>query len=634
MAFDLATKADEASEFLRYFDYPTNTNVIESRIFKTWFDNKSTIRGILRNHPKWDDDQQAIIFDADIETGINSSAIHEFVRWFSSNLHDEFFKRNSVPEVFDMPVKEFFQKCRLYADLSDVMERIIYSSWLETSKLRYGNLTFADVRRLNNEYSSKRRQLEDDYHYDGDYLIPLPALMRWRKIDLFLDDLVNICSPNATSEFAERINALIPEVKAVEGQKISRIISKIGKLYGLDKIVEIHQIYRRVEGGGGRYVDKDYGWNYKFAAFGDAINPIKVHQYTVISINPFDYWTMSFGDNWASCQTIDKGNIRDVSENHYSGCYSAGTESYMLDTSSIIMYTVKPDYEGEMWKADKSRRCMFHLARNGQSFVQGRLYPDSRDGGDLGMAAQFRQIFQRILSECQEDDNYWNTRKGTEAIAEYVESHGHHYRDYAHYEDCSYSVRKGRTPMMIPIGRNAICPNCGCEHGEEETITCSGCSDGIGSFANCAHCDEPISEDDDYIYIDDDHYFCCGECAEREGYRFCVNDEEWHCVDEDDCFRDDYDDEWYYGEPEVETVDGNRYASEDNAYSDGYRYAVDEGEWYSEDDCVYDDYTDEWYYNDEEGIYTSDGNWYHDEETAREAGYCEDEDGNWEREVA
>lgn len=630
MGFSLVAKSEEAEKFLKDYGYRrADAHIIEECIFEDWLTKKAGIRDVLKRHPKWDNDQQAIVFDTDIETGIDKRAISEFAEWALPLMHDFYVQERGVTEIDGENIAELHGKVELYRHLYDVMTYITDTQDVNGSMLRYGNLTRNNVRDLYRRFDDRLDEILENYYlYESKGLaITKGELHLWNKIRSFMTTLTEIECSLATPEFAEQVNELFPEVKATEGQKVSRIVNRIGKLFGLEKVKQMKSVVHN-----GVTQEKDFGWNYHFAAFADAVNPIKVHQYTVISINPFDYWTMSFGKNWASCHTIDKENRRNIRENHYHGCYSAGTESYMLDTSTIIMYTVDPDYVGEMWKAPKSRRCTFHMAKDGQSFIQGRLYPDGRDGGETGMAAQFRQIFQRVWSECQGEPNYWDTKKGVGECGAYAITDGHHYPDYENYNDCAHSIRKGSNAITIKIGTPAVCPCCGEEHDEEETITCPDCEDSSKSIGTCRRCGCYIYEgEDDYYEASDGSLFCCAECAEESDYVWCVNSDDY--VPIDDAYYDPQAERYYDDQPDVITEDGESFYEEANAIAYGYVECVD-GEWRLEEKCFYEEFSQSYYDDDSESVMTLDGQWFHDAETATAAGYYEDEDGEWVKEVA
>jgi hypothetical protein len=291
------------------------------------------------------------------------------------------------------------------------------------------------------------------------------------------------------SELADELNKICPEVHAHDGQKTSRVINKLLTYIGVSK----HPDYNR-----------------EFAKYADALNPLTITRHTVLSVNPLDYLTMSFGNSWASCHTIDKRNKRGM-PNSYAGMYSSGTISYMLDSPSMVFYTVDASYNGnDFWNEPKINRQMFHWGE--EKLVQGRLYPQDNDG-DNSVYTPYREIVQKVMSELFSLPNYWTVSKGTDAAGKFINSDGTHYRDYDNYSNCTLSRPKGsENDRYITVGHDPICIECGHEHDTEDCISC--CSKPSEYY--CEECGEPI-DDDDVIWINDRPYCCdcvtwCDEC--------------------------------------------------------------------------------------------------------------------------
>jgi hypothetical protein len=294
------------------------------------------------------------------------------------------------------------------------------------------------------------------------------------------------------SELADELNKICPEVHAHDGQKTSRVINKLLTYIGVSK----HPDYNR-----------------EFAKYADALNPLTITRHTVLSVNPLDYLTMSFGNSWASCHTIDKRNKRGM-PNSYEGMYSSGTISYMLDSPSMVFYTVDASYNGnDFWNEPKINRQMFHWGE--EKLVQGRLYPQDNDG-DNSVYTPYREIVQKVMSELFSLPNYWTVSKGTDAAGKFINSDGTHYRDYDNYSNCTLSRPKGsENDRCITVGHDPICIECGNEHDTENCISC--CSKPSEYY--CEECGEPI-DDDDVIWINDEPYChdCVIWCDECESY--------------------------------------------------------------------------------------------------------------------
>ena len=354
------------------------------------------------------------------------------------------------------------------------------------------------------------------------------------------------------------------------GQKLNKVINKILTETGIK--------------------DKWDGYNRFSARLGDAASPTRFTRFTIISANLVDYWRMSFGSSWKSCHTIDKnGNYSPSNGGEgYNGMHASGPESYMLDPSSLVMYTVDKEYDGDDYELEpKVNRCMFHLGEG--KFVMGRVYPQGTDGA-AEVYKQWRQIFQQIISECMGVPNYWKTSKANKS-AQYI-SYGTHYRDY----ECCYCDIAGwsylkpdadSTPSkrIIKIGADPICPCCGERHGVEDNLECENCNGD-----NCHECYE------------------CGYEGDDENMHFIEG--EWYC--EDCCFYCEYHEEWEIG---------------DNVYVEDYGYVCEDAVDYS-GDFSYCDNCGSWYYNYDRGVDTEDGRWFCSCECAEQCDYIEI-DGYW-----
>lgn len=283
-------------------------------------------------------------------------------------------------------------------------------------------------------------------------------------------------------ETANKFNEIYEGIHARAGQKMSRAMNKLMTYIGLNKLPE---------------------YNQKFAKYADAINPLQITRHTVLSVNPLDYLTMSFGNSWASCHTIDKTNKRRM-PNSYEGMYSSGTVSYMLDKPSMVFYTVDASYNGkEFWNEPKINRQMFHWGE--EKLVQGRLYPQDNDSNG-GAYTPYREIVQKIMSEIFGFPNLWTVSKGTSAASNCVLSEGTHYRDYECYGNCTQSKPKGsKNTVWITIGHAPICIDCGEEHDVESNISCCA-----GRYT-CANCGCVIDDEEDVRWVNGEPY--CSDCV-------------------------------------------------------------------------------------------------------------------------
>ena len=369
-------------------------------------------------------------------------------------------------------------------------------------------------------------------------------------------------------------NDIDPSLHFTEGMKMSRAINKICHWLGIDKLPE---------------------YNKEFAKYADSVNPLKIVRHTVISINPIDYLTMSFGNSWASCHTIDKANRRGM-PNSYQGQYSSGTVSYMLDKVSMVFYTVDASYNGnDYYFEPKINRNMFHYGED--KLIQGRVYPQGNDNNADGIYKSIREIVQRVMADCLGIPNYWVTKKGASEIGDYVVTRGTHYPDYNYFNNCCISRPKGiENEKEITIGHMPICIECGCEHDNSDNINC--CT----SKNTCVSCG-CIIDDDDVYWVDGEAYChdcvsCCDHCGDttRNDNLYEVHDCWGNCIMVCECCRD-YHYSWcercgeYYPSDEVYWVESEDRSVCRECYEEYYFTCSHCGEIYNWDDHNYDEVT-------------------------------------------
>lgn len=367
-----------------------------------------------------------------------------------------------------------------------------------------------------------------------------------------------------TSEQAKMINEAFPEIKAHTNEKTTRVINRLCTYLNW-------------------HTHPDY--NREFAKYADALTPITIKRHTILSLNPLDYLTMSFGNSWSSCHTIDKLNRRDM-PNSYEGMYSSGTMSYMLDGTSMVLYTVDSSYDGdEFYTQPKINRQMFHFAND--KLIQSRLYPQSNDSNNEAYTP-YRNLVQEIISTIFDVPNIWTKKNG--GITRYTISYGTHYRDYTCFDACNISILKdSNNDEPILIGHNPICIECGTEHDCASNINC------CRGVHTCADCGCVIDDDEDIYWIDGQPYCgdcvayceCCGhdhlyrDCTYIDGYGYVCDDclaDEFTCCDE--CG------EWTHNDEITEINVNGRYICVCDSCLDNYQQCDNCGRWFSTSDLT------------------------------------------------
>ena len=559
---------NEMMNLLEEYDYhPTENGCAE--IVEEWMEQKGWLIELMKKHPNYIENKYMIVFDSSYERKQDFNTKTVFCNW----------AQMKAGEIILQPFKIGpFSSIELEKILDNLSSRIFYCEWLHKDKDRYGfplSSLEEDHKRLmsyKDRYAKKFLEESKTIACCNGHFYYRESVDRYKGFVEIIDNLRYIDNQFIASYTADSFNHVCPALKAREGQKLSKVVNKLCKLYG---------------------IDKDPEYNKKFAKFSDAVNPLSITRYTVISCNPIDYFTMSFGNSWASCHTIDKKNVRDAS-NSYEGMYSGGTLSYMLDNSSVVFYTVDKHYNGTNYELqDKINRNMFHLGRD--KIIQGRVYPQDNDGAN-SLYKQIREIVQKVFADCLGVPNLWINKKGINECCKVTRTEGVHYPDYLRYDNCNVSYLKDQDNSIdveyIAIGAEQICPCCGEYHETQDCIECEDCRD--GEKVRCAVCGELIDEEE-AIYIDNEPY-CFSHC--------------YYC---DEC------EEFHVGEPFGEVLDHH-----------GYPYRFCHDGYCNNGNITYCDECEEFFFrDDEDAILAEDGKEFCCENCAREAGYRQTANGRW-----
>ena len=472
MRKELLTEMETLLE--KYHYHPTKEGL--NAILDEWAANNTPLIRLFEKHPNYNGKFQ-IVFDHDYHRGYDYNAIHQFRSWFYDDEVQDMFKK--VVKIGAFTHRELY-------DITEKLRNIYYKFDYNVrtingkTKEEYAN-EYGHFQKLKTVYENNPDVVIDRYDHEA-YDREVSKLKR--KIDdisAILGErsmVAQFVNNEAEANFAHNF----PEAKVKQGQRLSRAINKILCSIG---------------------VDRAPNYNREFAKFSDAINPLQVKRHTVLSIHPVDYYTMSFGNSWSSCHTIDKENDRGIDSDHnYRGCNSSGTESYMLDGTSFIFYTVRSEYDGnELELQDKINRCMFHYHDN--RLLQGRVYPQSNDDEDGGLYKDIREIVQKVMADILDVPNMWTNKGGTYACEDVVASYGTHYRDYGNFSNCNVSTLKDnrRHHAYIEIGHDPICPRCGREHDYTDNITCPSCLDELYKMEREQH-GEPETDEFDWAEIE------------------------------------------------------------------------------------------------------------------------------------
>ena len=439
-----ASLLEEMKTLLKTYGYsPTDEGC--NAIIDAWRTNKADIIRLFENHPNYNGKFQ-IVFDADYERELDKNEIWNFTNYLlrSNEIKDLFFEDyvSTIPYSYE----ECREKRNMYYHIFNLLDDYDYIKDIN-------GLSSTDAQSKYYEWRDLERKYDDESYDWGGRRITRKSYKIYDDFVNIVDNFYNYYDSTLNESFSRYINNKFPEFKAKAGQKTSRALNKLCTMFGINKLPD---------------------YNAKFAKYSDAINPLTIKRYTVLSVNPIDYFTMSFGNSWGSCMTIDKMNIREM-PNSYEGRYSGGTLSYMLDGTSMVFYTVDKAYEGTEYELQpKIQRNMFHYGCD--KLIQGRVYPQSNDENGSKLYKRFRETVQTIIAECKGDANSWLNVKGVEECSMTSETLGTHYPDYLNFETCNVSYyNKVKNPKRIIIGSKQICPTCGEVHSRSSCIACGYC---------------------------------------------------------------------------------------------------------------------------------------------------------------
>lgn len=277
------------------------------------------------------------------------------------------------------------------------------------------------------------------------------------RINKVFQELVRVKVPffgDKEKKIVDSLNALNSEYRLHYTCKTSKVVMKICKEEGLDKIPNF---------------DK------KYSELSDLINPKEMIMKEVISVNPVDYLEMSngFDYNWISCH-----NLKD-------GGWKAGTISYLLDNHSLIYYQV-PDTTPINKIHNVSRYLRQVWLYTDECLAALRLYPQDNDGDiSKGLYAKIRTTVLDIFAECldvKDDESPWLTSfKMAHKIIEKGDYDAVAYPDWElgnpGAPKCCVSKLRTRTKMMPTFygGEIPRCVKCGAEHYNEASLYCDEC---------------------------------------------------------------------------------------------------------------------------------------------------------------
>lgn len=425
-------------------NYKTTTREAVELIVDEWVKNKGWIIAIFKKHPNYNGRYQ-IVFDEDYQRKFDRHVVDNFACWVRDYRHH-------VLEGSEVTTSSFSYR-ELKRIQNKLYETIGYigaiKDDLKTTNVLINGKTLEEYKSEAKYFEGieklyKRKIASGEIVVEGNVAFDARAYKMYCNLYSLSCNLRNLTCTNITEENAATINKMF-DVKAVAGQKLSRIINKIMTYTGLANLPDYNKV---------------------FSSYSDAVNPLSITRHTILSVHPIDYLTMSDGNSWTSCHSVRN-----------RGQYHSGTMSYMMDRASFVYYTVDKSYNGsEYHYQPKIVRCMFHMGY--EKLVQGRVYPQATDGDDSAYL-EIRNIVRRVLSNAMGCKDDWTIRKGARSCSEEIQSKGTHYKDYASINNCNISRIKREDKFVsnkkIVVGSAPICVKCGQKHNSTSRLTCLHC---------------------------------------------------------------------------------------------------------------------------------------------------------------
>lgn len=351
-----------------------------------------------------------------------------------------------------------------------------------------------------------------DCSFDYDERIRNDAFNYIRNMLLYTESTFIADNSCSVVEYMQKINDLDEKYRLRDNMPVSKAVNKVFMENGWDK--------------------KD-GYNKAFAKLSDGIKTKTFKRKFVISLNPMDFLLMSNGNSWTSCH-----NIKTYED---SGCYSSGTISLMLDSTSFIVYTVEEDCSEENIELiPKLQRQTFAYSLG--TLVQLRLYPQNNDDFAESIYRFFREKVERELEIClkesgcvenfdwEEDNSFLDYVCLGENATCYPD-----WSDYNNSEHCTVVLVNSNEVGYVKIGAEPICISCGEKHDLNRNISC------CEKLHQCPHCGclEPLRN---MIYVNGKYY--CKDCVD-----YCFYCNTYHFTEDlieidgrkvcKDCLQDD-----------------------------------------------------------------------------------------------
>ena len=344
---------------------------------------KSSLMEIFKNSP-YHNGKGQLILPMEIERPVDKNIIYDFSEYIRDIARHYLMPEASIYGYTYKSACEKHEKIRRYIDAVNYMN-------LESDDVVIEGVHYSYYKDLYNELSNIIHDFKAKYYYIHGYYTEKVNKEKYDKV-LKLANAISNCVGHLLENENDiaKLSEAFPHSQCRKGIKISRCVQKCLKEIGLYDIVMEHE---------------KQSFNRKYAAWTEAVAPMKIKKWSILSINFVDFLSMSHGDTWTSCLNTDKK--RYFTGGMWSdGFNSKRTLDYALDSTTMVFYTVSESYEGDCFELQpKQTRQLFHFGEG--KLVQARLYPQSNVSRRV-IYDQYRANVEHLLANALDEANLWS----------------------------------------------------------------------------------------------------------------------------------------------------------------------------------------------------------------------------------
>lgn len=386
---------------------------------------KSELFEIFKNSPYHNGKGQLII-PMEIERPIDEDIILDFAYYIEQIAKDCFLYKEA--EIDGYTYKQAEYEREIY---NKYINAVNYMSLRDDEVIIKGK-PFSEYRDKYNSIDELMDRFHSEcYHVSSRMYCTMENKKLYDKAVIIANTVRNCVGK--TLENAEDIAKLaeaFPRCQCREGVKVTKVILKCLKEIGL------HQFAMENE---------QETFNRKYSYWCDAISPMKIKKWSILSINFVDFLSMSNGSSWTSCLNTDKDGYF-TNGDYCEGFNSRRTLDYALDPSTMVFYTIDENYDadgdGDDWELQpKNTRQLFHFGNN--KLIQARLYPQDR-ASRRNIYTQYRENVEFLLANAMGEANLWSApERGTISTSAGIFKTPYRYSDSGSYIDFSENACHG-----------------------------------------------------------------------------------------------------------------------------------------------------------------------------------------------